>query len=701
MTLNHTLFLCFLFFAIPYAQAQTCLSGNCEEGNGKRKELNGTTYQGEFLNGKYHGYGVWKSLKGGSYQGQWRNGRRNGHGKSILANGNTYEGNWKNNAKYGSGKYTWINGNIYDGEWYSDKKFGQGTMQYSNGTTYQGQWVDNQYQGQGIFTWKNKALFDGTWADSKPNKGTLQFPDGKQYSGAWKWDGREGTHPKIAFIYQKETIAVWVADELRDKRPEELKKSDTTVNQPVTDDTVQIASSTPNSEPKTVDDTPPSNTNPTPPAPQGPVYSTAFEEEYGEQFYQMLTKIESDKQFLLERGVSLRKEMEKTAKSLQAKKLSTQEKEQLEEYLHDLESALIETEVALQDLTYKSTVLIRQMRKRIVEQDSTIQDIKEVQEEQRERLIWFASLLVIVLVILGGMSWFTQKLRRKNKHIARQNHEIEEKNTLIEEKKNALERQNQHVISSITYAQRIQKALLPHHLELQALLPESFALLMPCEIVSGDFYWMAQHNGYIFVAAVDCTGHGVPGAFMSLIGNDILNDLVYNQDLQHPEEILDALHHRVIAHLGSSASTYQAHDGMDIALCVIHPEEKKMEFAGAKNPLYILRGDELTEIKGDRMPIGGMEHPENSSFTRKTIELVGTEACYIFSDGYRDQFGGSKGKKLMKKRFKQYLQDAQPYSMQEQRKYLRRRLHEWMNGTPQLDDILVIGFNPNTLNTND
>lgn len=255
-----------------------------------------------------------------------------------------------------------------------------------------------------------------------------------------------------------------------------------------------------------------------------------------------------------------------------------------------------------------------------------------------------------------------------------------------------IQHNSQKVNASIKYAKRIQTALLPNRAHIDTLLPDSFVFFKPRDIVSGDFFWFAELRGKLFVAAVDCTGHGVPGAFMSVIGNSLLNEVVNVRGIEDPSEVLDYLHAHVASRLNQHDN--EVRDGMDISLCVIDRTNKQLQYAGAKSPLIRICGGELQEIKGDRLAIGGLPpKQQQGSYTTHTFSLQEDATYYIFSDGYQDQFGGPEGRKFLYKRFKELLLEISPLPMEQQRKQLRRKLNDWMQKEPmQTDDILVIGF---------
>ena len=259
--------------------------------------------------------------------------------------------------------------------------------------------------------------------------------------------------------------------------------------------------------------------------------------------------------------------------------------------------------------------------------------------------------------------------------------EIKNQNIIISEK-------NKHITDSINYAKRIQDAILPPHEIVRNLLPDAFVLYKPKDIVSGDFYWVTEKAGKIYFAVVDCTGHGVPGAFVSIIGHNGLYRSINEFQLTKPAEILDKLTELVEETFGQNNKT-QINDGMDIALCCYDPKTKQLEFAGANNPLYIIRNKELIETKGDKQPIGAFEH--RRKFTNHSIELKHDDSLYIFSDGFADQFGGEAKKKFKYNQFKNMLATMNGTPMPEQRELLNKTIVTWMGELEQVDDICVIG----------
>ena len=260
----------------------------------------------------------------------------------------------------------------------------------------------------------------------------------------------------------------------------------------------------------------------------------------------------------------------------------------------------------------------------------------------------------------------------------------------IQEQYDFVIKQNMEIVESMNYARRIQNALLPSDETIKHLIKEYFILFKPKEIVSGDFYWITQKNGKIMMAAADCTGHGVPGAFMSMLGIAFLNEIANNIKDPSPAGILNELREHVVHTLKQDTKKITTMDGLDIALCVIDTENHEIQFAGANNPLYVVHNGELIEYPSDKMPIGfAYEYHE---FSNKTIKLIKGDTFYIFSDGYMDQFGGEKNKKFKPHRFQKLIKDIHDKPMEEQKEILYMTLEEWKGEKDQVDDIIIIGF---------
>jgi serine phosphatase RsbU (regulator of sigma subunit)/CHASE3 domain sensor protein len=280
-----------------------------------------------------------------------------------------------------------------------------------------------------------------------------------------------------------------------------------------------------------------------------------------------------------------------------------------------------------------------------------------------------------------------KKIEERTEEVVRKNNELEKIGAELVAQNEKIEHLYQDVTDSIKYAKRIQNSILPVDSYVKSLMPNSFIYYQPKDIVSGDFYWIKEKNGKCVFAAVDCTGHGVPGAFMSLIGSNILSILISEMGILDPSTILTELHQRVIVALQKDFTDVKAHDGMDVSLIVIDKDTNKIQFSGAVRPLYHIRNGQLYEIKGDRYGIGS----ENPTFTTIDIDVEKGDTFYLFTDGYADQFGGVDGKKYMSKKFKEHLLEIQSMSMSEQREVLRQTIRDWRGPLEQIDDQLVIG----------
>jgi serine phosphatase RsbU (regulator of sigma subunit)/HAMP domain-containing protein len=275
------------------------------------------------------------------------------------------------------------------------------------------------------------------------------------------------------------------------------------------------------------------------------------------------------------------------------------------------------------------------------------------------------------------------KVKQRTAEVVQQKEEIDKQKAQIEE-------YFIQVTDSIKYAQKIQEAILPPENYVRKLLPNSFIFYRPKDIVSGDFYWLGEARGKVFFAAVDCTGHGVPGAFMSIIGYNQLKQAIITTGGSNPAEILDHLNQGVSETLHQKDANSTSKDGMDIAICSLDYNTLELEYAGAFNPLYLLRDGDIIQTKGDKFPIGSFLG-ETESFTNHKIQLNKGDQLYIFSDGYADQFGGPRGKKFMYKKFRDLLIANGDRTMTEQKEILKQSLFEWMQDEEQVDDILVIG----------
>ncbi len=316
-----------------------------------------------------------------------------------------------------------------------------------------------------------------------------------------------------------------------------------------------------------------------------------------------------------------------------------------------------------------------------------LEDINELAElkNKQNRYVIFGLIFIGFLIIL-----ITFNLFRNNKSKQKANQLLNEKNKLIEEQKKFVEEKNTDITNSINYAKRIQEAILPAKELKYKLFSNAFVLFQPKDIVSGDFYWFAEKNGKRIISAVDCTGHGVPGAFMSMIGNAFLHEAVAEKGITKPGLILNELRSNIITSLKQSDVADSTKDGMDMALLTFNETNTAVEFSGANNPLWLIRNGEFIEFKGDKMPIGYFQGKENS-FTNHKIDLLSGDTLYVFTDGYADQFGGEAGKKFKYKQLKDILLSIQNLPMLEQETVLRAKFSEWKGKHEQVDDICVIG----------
>lgn len=260
----------------------------------------------------------------------------------------------------------------------------------------------------------------------------------------------------------------------------------------------------------------------------------------------------------------------------------------------------------------------------------------------------------------------------------------------VNEQQALVQRQNTDLLSSIRYAQRIQRAVLPEATELLQHFPESYILFRPRDIVSGDLFWFAEVDGLKVVAAADCTGHGVPGALLSLIGASLFEEVVLQRRITEPAAILDAMREGFEQALNKGDDEAGHRDGMNASIAVIDQRERRLRFAGAYHPLYLLRNDAITELKGDRMPIG-LQDGVAKPFAQHELRYQSGDRVYLFSDGITDQFGGPLGKKLRSAGLKQWLAETAALSMDDQHQAISDRFRAWKGTEEQIDDVLLIG----------
>ncbi len=437
------------------------------------------------------------------------------------------------------------------------------------------------------------------------------------------------------------------------------------------------------------------------------------DEEKGKQMNEMDMKYETE-----------RKQQE--LKFLDEIQLLNKERE-----LKDLELNKMQEEIKKQRLVAKYEKEKKEKEKEL----SRTRDLQIETELKRKNILIISSLIGICLVLLLVFVIYSRyRVKRKsnilleqqNKEILEKKQEIESQKdkierqnskleikqltlehalNIVEEKTNLLEIKNKDITDSIRYAKRIQNSILPSDKVVNKLLPNSFVLYKPKDILSGDFYWIEQYPltifsdiidtsnpEYLIVAAADCTGHGVPGALMSIVGHNMLNRALADYHHTRPSDILKVLDDGVNNALRQKEDHANAKDGMDIALISYEISKKRLQYAGAKNPLYLVRNNNLRIIRADRMPIGSYSDNGDKEFTNKEFTVLEGDIVYIFSDGYADQFGGPKGKKFKYSSFRELLLSVHTKPLEEQKNILNETIETWKGTNEQADDILVIGI---------
>ncbi len=247
---------------------------------------------------------------------------------------------------------------------------------------------------------------------------------------------------------------------------------------------------------------------------------------------------------------------------------------------------------------------------------------------------------------------------------------------------------NKNLVDSINYAYQIQDGILPKSRHIQRIWPSTFVLYMPKDTVSGDFYWITEKDNYIFWIVADCSGHGVPGAMLTMLGHSFLNYIILGKGLTSPVHILNEMDKKMLETFRFSDNS----EHIDISLVRYNKNTNELHFSGARRKLVHVRKDEITSLEGDRYPIGGMHIEMHRSFTSKKIKIEPGDMVYIGSDGYQDQFGGPKGKKLSSKRLHDLLLTISEHQVELQKIQLRMFLHDWKKQTPQIDDICIMGI---------
>jgi serine phosphatase RsbU (regulator of sigma subunit) len=404
------------------------------------------------------------------------------------------------------------------------------------------------------------------------------------------------------------------------------------------------------------------------------IKDSIFNKENSSKLIEMQTKFDTERK---EKEISL------LTKGKEISNLKATQQE-LELGKQKMEAAQRIKEIELKEKELQVQIMDNAAKKKEIE----IQDVEVTKQRMLRNSVTGGLLLACAfafLLIIG-----IRQKQKTNKYLEQKNHEIAEASMVIEISRDQITEKNKNITDSINYAQRIQQAILPLKEDINKSLKDYFILYKPKDIVSGDFYFYAQQHNQIIVAVVDCTGHGVPGAFMSMIGNNILTHIIIEKGITRPAEILDQLNRGVKRALKQDSENAETTDGMDISLCTIDLVNKTMEYAGANRHLFHASG-ELNKISGDSASIGGTTN-ENYQFKNHELKLKQGDSIYIFTDGYVDQFGGEKGKKFMTKNLKNLLAGIHQKNMNEQYQILNNALMDWSKDEEQVDDILVVGI---------
>ena len=361
----------------------------------------------------------------------------------------------------------------------------------------------------------------------------------------------------------------------------------------------------------------------------------------------------------------------------------------------------------------------------LAEASAKLKDENQKQKDFNQLLIFVGGIVIVSLIGIALFFVYRNlritknlygKLGEKNKLIEGQNNELQAKQDEINVQNEELHQQSEEImaqrdavelinreldvkntdlLSSITYASRIQKGIMPTPEKINAFFPENFVLFQPRNIVSGDFYWFAAREDFCMISASDCTGHGVPGALMSMIASSSLNKVFHEKKAYSPEKLLSGTSDEIMHALDQT--TNQTSDGMDSVVCAYYPKENKVTYAGAKNPLFYVQDDAFFEVKGSKFPVGDVYYGENREFTLHEINVTSPITFYLLSDGFCDQFGGENKKKFGKRQFQELIMNIYKKPMEVQRKTLQITINKWMTegNEKQIDDILVVAFQVN------
>ena len=303
-------------------------------------------------------------------------------------------------------------------------------------------------------------------------------------------------------------------------------------------------------------------------------------------------------------------------------------------------------------------------------------ELQKSEINTQERSVQFLALSLSLLLILASVAYIFYKDKLRINRV--------------------LKKKNQRILESLSYAKRIQQAILIPESEIQNYLPNSFVYYQPRDIVSGDFYWFTKRKGKLVLAVIDCTGHGVPGAFMSLIGNTLMNEIILEKEILNPAQVLELLDSGVRESLHQNGNGTLSQDGMEMSICVIDPKRRKVTYAGAIVPIYIVDNDQIQVLKGSSRSIGGSQqingHRKKVKFRSHEFQMNQGAEVFMFTDGYMDQFGGPEYTKFNAPRFKKLLSEIRGNPIKEQKDKLEQAFKQWKGESPQTDDTLVVGF---------
>ncbi len=379
--------------------------------------------------------------------------------------------------------------------------------------------------------------------------------------------------------------------------------------------------------------------------------------------------------------------------------------------LQKTEDTLAQTKKEVIALNEKEKELLKNLSKaemsiRIIEQDKKIAEYKneqlEAQKRRRTNALIFVSILLLIIALSAvfllrlyrDKKAANEMLVSKNIEINQQKEEIETQRDELDGVNKIIAHKNKLITDSISYAKMIQDAMIDRNGSLAEIIPNSFVFFKPRDIVSGDFYWYDKIDDNVFVIAADCTGHGVPGAFLTFIGHNLLNQVIVHEKVTDPATILKRLDEGIAEALNQTRTDNT--DGMDIALCIYNIKKREMKFAGAKNPLFIIKNGEFEEIQGDKSSIGGFEirrRGVQKGFTTKSVQVENGSWFYIFSDGIVDQFDRKSKRKYSKQRLRNVLLKAASENPERQKELIIEDFNKWKGSDKQTDDILIIGFN--------